>query len=75
MSVCPAVSTACIEGTALTWINTKNYWKQKREIVREVVRDDKRNLRKSADRKAQIREAFVPLTGLICAFRSADFLR
>ena len=28
---------------------------------------------KSADRKAQIRKAFVPLTGLICAFRSADF--
>ena len=25
------------------------------------------------DRKAQIREAFVPLTGLICAFRSAGF--
>ena len=25
--------------------------------------------------KAQIRNAFVPLTGLICAFRSADFLR
>ena len=25
--------------------------------------------------KPQIRKAFVPLTGLICAFRSADFLR
>ena len=35
---------------------------------------DKHHLRKSADRKAQIRKAFVPLTGLICAFRSADFL-
>ena len=33
------------------------------------------HLRKSADRKAQIRKAFVPLTELICAFRSADFLR
>ena len=36
---------------------------------------DKHHLRKSADRKAQIRTAFVPLTGLICAFRSEDFLR
>ena len=36
---------------------------------------NKHHLRKSADRKAQIRMAFVPLTGLICAFRSADFLR
>ena len=37
--------------------------------------EDEYHLRKSADRKAQIRKAFVPLTGLICAFRSADFLR
>ena len=36
---------------------------------------DKHHLRKSSDRKAQIRKAFVPLTGLICAFRSEDFLR
>ena len=36
---------------------------------------DKHHLRKSADREAQIRKAFVPLTELICAFRSADFLR
>ena len=36
---------------------------------------NKHYLRRSADRKAQIRKAFVPLTELICAFRSADFLR
>ena len=36
---------------------------------------NKHHLRKSADRKAQIRKALVPLTELICAFRSADFLR
>ena len=36
---------------------------------------EKHHLRKSADRKAQIRKAFVAVTGLICAFRSADFLR
>ena len=36
---------------------------------------DRHHLRKSADRKAQIRKAFVAVTGLICAFRSADFLR
>ena len=29
---------------------------------------NKHHLRKSADRKAQIRKAFVPLTELICAF-------
>ena len=36
---------------------------------------DKHHLRKSADRKAQVRKAFVPLPGLICAFRSADFFQ
>ena len=52
-------------------INTKNYWK---EIVREVtlggIDTTWENLH-----KAQIRKAFFPLTGLIFAFRSADFLR
>ena len=42
-------------------INTKNYWKP--------------YLRKSTDRKAQIRKAFVQFSGLICALRSVDFLR
>ena len=56
-------------------INTKNYWKEKKEIVREVALGDKHHLRKSSDRKAQIRKVFVPLTGLICAFLSEDFLR
>ena len=36
---------------------------------------DKHHLRKSADWKAQIKAAFVPLTGPICALQSADFLR
>ena len=45
------------------------------EKVREVARGDQHYLRKSADREAQISQAFVQLTGLICAFRSADFLR
>ena len=31
-----------------------------KEIVREVARGDKPYLRKSTDRKAQIRKAFVP---------------
>ena len=56
-------------------INTKNYWKKKKEIVREVALGDKHHLRKSSDRKAQI----SPLSGtnafLIYAFRSEDFLR
>ena len=44
-------------------------------IVREVARGDKPYLRKSTDRKAQIRKAFVQFSGLICALRSLDFLR
>ena len=45
-----------------------------KEIVREVARGDKPYLRKSADRKAQIRKAFVQFSGLICALRSVYFL-
>ena len=47
---------------------------KKKETVREVARGNKPYLRKSTDRKAQIRKAFVLLTGLICALRSVDFL-
>ena len=48
----------------------------RKEIVCEVALGDKHHPRKSADRKAKIRKSFVSLTctGLICAFRSADFL-
>ena len=46
-----------------------------KEIVREVARGDKPSLRKSTDRKAQIRKAFDQFIGLICALRSVDFLR
>ena len=31
---------------------TENYWKEKKEIVREVARGEKHQLRKSADGKA-----------------------
>ena len=41
----------------------------------KFANEDKHHLKKSADRKAKTRRAFVPLTGLICAIRSADFLR
>ena len=41
-----------------------------KEIVREVARGDKPYLRKSTDREAQIRKAFVHFSGLICALRS-----
>ena len=46
----------------------------KRDCAWGCTRGDKHHPRKSADRKAQIRKAFVSLTGLICAFRSAEFL-
>ena len=48
---------------------------KEKEIVREVARGEKPYLRKSADRKAQIRKTVIQLSGLICALRSADFLR
>ena len=47
----------------------------RKEIVREVARGDKPYLRKSTDRKAQTRKAFVQFSGLICALRSVNFLR
>ena len=47
----------------------------RKEIVREVAWGDKPYLRKSTDRKAQIRKVFVQFSGLICALRSVDFLR
>ena len=41
-----------------------------KEIVREVARGDKPYLRKSTDRKAQIRKAFVQFSGLSRPLRS-----
>ena len=46
-----------------------------KESVREVARGDKHYLRKSADCKSQISKVLIQLSGLICALRSADFLR
>ena len=46
-----------------------------KEIMREVVRGDKHNLRKSAHRNAQISKSFTPHIVLICALQFADFLR
>ena len=59
------------------WIKLipKTIGNRKKRLCARLRSGDKHPLRKSADRKAQIRKAFVPLTGLICAFRSADFLR
>ena len=57
-------------------INTKKtIGIEKKRLCVRLRSEDKHHLRKSADRKAQIRKAFVPLTGLICAHRSANFLR
>ena len=58
----------------------KLWWEEmlgnRKQIVREVARaHDKHYLRESADRKAQISKVLVQLSGLICALRSADFLR
>ena len=46
-----------------------------KEIAREVALCDKPYLRKSTDRKAQIRKVFVQFSGLICPLRSVDFFR
>ena len=57
-------------GTNAKKILTKRNWKRKK-IVREVARGDKHYLRKPADRKAQISNALVQLSGAVCALRSA----
>ena len=56
-------------------INSKTIGNRKRNCAWGCARGDKHHLRKYADRKAQIRKVFFPIIGLICAFRSADFLR
>ena len=58
------------------WIKLipKTIGNRKRDLCVRLRSGDKHHPRKSADRKAQIRKAFVSLTGLICALRSADFL-
>ena len=56
-------------------INTKTIGNRKKRLCVRLRSGDKHHLRKSSDQKAQIRKTFVPLTGLICAFRSEDFLR
>ena len=40
-----------------------------------MAQGDKPYLRKSTDRKAQIRKVFIQFSELICALRSVDFLR
>ena len=39
------------------------------------LRGDEHHLRTSADRKAQISEAFTPFIGLVCALHSANVVR
>ena len=64
---CPVLSCSSHRKTE------SNYYQKlleiEKEIVREVARGDKPYLRKSTDRKAQIRKAFVQFSGLICALR------
>ena len=48
------------------WI--QNYWKLKKRLCVRLLLGNKHHLRKSADRKAQIRKAFVPLTELCVVF-------
>ena len=69
-----AASAQYTMAKAALHLNTKKILEIEKEIVREVARGDKPYMRKSADRKAQIRKALVSLTGLICALQSADFL-
>ena len=61
------------------WIKLilKTIGNRKKRLCMRLRSEDKHHLWKSADRKSTklIRKAFVPLTGLICAFEFADFLR
>ena len=63
--------------SAKKWINLipKIIGNRKKRLCVRLRSGDKHHLRKSSDRKTKIRKEFFPLTGLICAFRSADFLR
>ena len=45
-------------------INIKSFWKEKKRLCVRLRSGNKHHLRKSADRKAQIRKAFLPLTEL-----------
>ena len=56
-------------------IYSKNYWKEKKRLCVRLRSGDKHHLRKSADQKAQISSVSETNAFLICAFRSADFLR
>ena len=56
-------------------INTEKYWKQKKRLCVRLRSGDKHQLRKSADRRAQISPVSGTNAFLICAFRSAVFLR
>ena len=56
-------------------INIKNYRKKKKRWCVRLRSEDKHQLRKSADRKAQISPVNGTNAYLICAFRSADILR
>ena len=73
-STCPAATRLLGKPGLLHTSHSKNYWKSKKRLCVRLRSGDKHHLRKSADRKAQI-IAFVQITGLICAFRYADFLR
>ena len=52
--------------TAEKKISTKAIGNRKKRLLVRLRSEDKHHLRKSADRKAQIRKAFVPLTRLSC---------
>ena len=58
----PRIKAVLIE----IFLNTKNYWKKKKRLCVRLRSGDKHHLRKTADRKAQIRKAFGN------AFRSPD---
>ena len=55
--------------------NCKTIGNRKKRLCVRLRSGDKHHLRKSADRKAQISPVSGTNAFLICAFRSADFLR
>ena len=66
---------SCVPSKKWIKLIPKTIGNRKKRLCVRLRSGDKHHLRKSSDRKAQIRKEFVPLTGLICAFRSEDFLR
>ena len=71
----PPTRFTCKSRLCSRYIIPKTIGNRKKRLCVRLCSGDKHHLRKSADRKAQISPVSGTNAFLICAFRSADFLR